>query len=264
MSKLVVSLVVVCTFLLAVPALSAPIQPRYVDQVGLLNSVQTRELTSYLDGISNRQGFDVVIAVVDDLDYRDPVVFALDFFEENGFGYGPNEDGAILLLAMAERDFAFAAVGYGVYAFTEQGQVYLDKLFLPELRESRYFEAFVAFADAVDDFLIMAKNGTPYTAGNIPLTPEEEAQRRNLAIGASLVVAFLFALITTLVERGKLKSVWEEKYAEQYIKAGSLVLAGQRDVFLYRHVAREAKAEKESSSKTSSSGRSGTGHSGKF
>jgi len=244
--------------------------PRFVDDVGLLSSSQAAELTSKLDEISQRHQFDTVVAVVHSLDHREARLFAVDFFEDNGFGFGWNSDGCILLLATRDRDYGFASLGFGLTAFTPAGQEYLQKLYVPHLREDDYFEAFMAFADAVDDFLTQAKAGTPYDNGNIPMTPSELASARRSAAVFSLVAALTIAFIITQSWKSKLKTVRGEHLAHVYIRQGSMALTANSDVFLHSHVSRTRRAandDKKSNSGgsfTSSSGSKSTGHSGKY
>jgi len=243
--------------------------PRYIDEVGLISSEQARNLTAKLDEISERNQFDTVVVVVPSLDYREARLYAADFFEQSGFGYGNNIDGAILLLAMEDRDFGFASFGYGLEVFTSYGQDYLDQLVLPYLKEDRYYEAFIAYADAVDDFVAKAVAGTPYDKGSIPKNADEVRKSRLIWGAISLVLALVIALTVTGVWRGQLTSVKKENLATAYFREGSMVLTDQRDIFLHRHV-RKVKRESSSSNSgggstfKSSSGRSTTGHSGKF
>jgi uncharacterized membrane protein YgcG len=95
---------------------------RFIDNEGLLALEQAAPLNNKLDKISERHQFDVVVAVVSTLRGREASLYAADFFEQNGFGYGENLDGAILLLATEDRDFCFAALGFGIKAFTPAGQ----------------------------------------------------------------------------------------------------------------------------------------------
>ncbi|MDR0470038.1 MAG: TPM domain-containing protein [Peptococcaceae bacterium] len=244
--------------------------PRFVDDEGLLTAEQAATLTAKLDEISQRHQFDVVIVTVYSLEGWEARLYAVDFLEQNGFGYGKDNDSAILLLATEDRDFGFATLGYGIEVFTPAGQDYLDKLFLPQLRVNDYFGAFMAFADASDDFLIKAKTGSSYDDDNIPLTATERSDlHRNTIIG-SLVVALLAAFIVTGRWKSQLKSVRKEYMANVYIRDGSMVLTDQQDIFLHKHVSQSRRASESSSSSSggssfsSSSGSSASGHSGKY
>lgn len=242
--------------------------PRFIDDVGLLSSEQAQSLTAKLDEISERNQFDTVVVVVPSLDSREARLYAADFFEQYGFGYGNDIDGAILLLAMEDRDFGFASFGYGLEVFTSYGQDYLDQLVLPYLKEDRYYEAFIAYADAVDDFVAKAVAGTPYDKGSIPKNADEVRKSRLIWGAISLVLALVIAFTVTGVWRGQLTSVRKDDLATVYFREGSMVLTDQKDIFLHRRV---QKVKRESSSSSgggssfkSSSGRSTTGHSGKF
>ena len=246
--------------------------PRFVDDKGLLTPAQAKELTARLDEISERHKFDTVVAVVHSLNSgavkgRKARLYAIDFYEQNGFGFGKDLDGIILLLATEDRDFGFATTGYGLKAFTDAGQEYLEKLFLPRLKENQYFEAFMAYADAADDFLTRAKAGKPYAEGNIPLTAEERARLRSWSIYGSLVLALIIAFFVTFAWKRQLKTVRKEDFAHAYVRDGSLALTKQQDFFLYRNVSKTARPKSNSSgggSFKSSSGRSSSGRSGKY
>lgn len=163
-AKIMKSLVLVIIVVLLLLPTVAMVEslPRFIDEVGLLTQAEAATLTAKLDEISERHQFDTVVAVVPALDHREARLFAVDFFEENGFGFGDDLDGIILLLAMDERDFGLATLGYGLYAFTDVGQDYLVDQFLPHLRNDAYFEAFMAYADTVEDLLTAAEAGIPY------------------------------------------------------------------------------------------------------
>ena len=250
---------------------SEPRIPRFYDEEGLLTSEQASVLTAKLDEISERQRFDVVVVVVYELDHREARLFAADFLEESGYGFGEELDSAILLLAVKDRDFGFASFGYGLEVFTTAGQDYLDKLFLPYLREDDYYNAFMAFADGVDDFLTQAKESVPYDSGNIPMLDSERARHRRNTIIWSLVIGLVIALIVNSRLKRQLKSVKADNLAQAYIRPGSLSLRASYDTFLHSSVSRvERSSDSDSggggggSSFSSSSGRSATGHSGKY
>ena len=244
--------------------------PRLTDDMDLLTDEQETQLLAKLDEISDRQKFDVVVAVVPALDNREARLYAVDFYEENGFGYDGTQDGAILLLATADRDFGFASQGYGLKVFTVEGQKYLDKLFLPDLKEDRYFEAFMAFADAVDVFVEQANAGEPYDTGNIPKTKQEVTETHVINLVVSLVGALIIAWFVTKRWKAQLKSVAMKTNAAQYVRPGSLVITNHNDAFLYSNVSSTRRVKESDSggggggSFSSSSGSSSTGHSGKY
>lgn len=239
-----------------------------VDQMGLLTADQASSLADRLLKVSDKYDFDVVVAVVDALDGKEAHLYAADFFEENGYGRGKN-DGCILLLAMEDRDFGFAALGYGNTAFTEYGQDYLGNFYLPYLKQDMYYEAFMSYGDGVEDFLRMAKAGTPYDKGNIPGEEEKEPTSKRGIFGTiSVAISALIAKITTGSWKSQLKGVRSERGARKYVRQGSLNLTEQKDVFLYRNTNSVVIPKKTESTQgqsfTTSKGSKATGHSGKF
>ena len=52
------------------------------------------------------------------------------------------------------------------------------------------------------------------------------------------VIGIVVAFIVTLIMKGQLKSVHQQKAASNYVVDGSFRLTGRSDVFLYRNVTR--------------------------
>ena len=172
--------------------------PRFVDDVGLLTDREAATLTARLDEVSERHLFDTVVVVVKSIGSSDPRVYAADFYEQNGYGLDGDSEGIILLLAVEYRDVTVVTTtGYGSWAFTNAGQVYLESLYLPHLSENEFFEAFMVFADGADDFLIRAEEGRPYDRGNIPLLTD--SQKREARIWAVVGSILLAAIISAAV-----------------------------------------------------------------
>ena len=238
---------------------------RIVDEENLITAEQAAVLDAKLAEISERHQFDVVVATVYSLNGKEARLRAADFFEESGFGYGIDIDGSILLIATEDRDFGFASFGYGLYAFTSGGQKYLDTFFLPHLKEDDYFGAFMAYADAVDDFLNQAETGEPYT--HAPVPELSTTAKIVLSVIGSLILALFLAFFITMIWKNQLKSVRRNNLAHAYIRDGSMLLTGHGDKFLYSHVDKTKRVTESSGgggSFSSSSGRSSTGHSGKY
>ena len=263
-------LFMVAVLVLALPAAAGAKPPRLVDEVGLLSPLEATQLEVRLDSISELHSFDTVVVVIPSLDHREARVYAADYLEDNGYGYGPSLDSIILLLATEDRDYGFATFGFGIQVFSELVQDRLEDAFLPYLRNDRYAEAFMAFADVVDQYLTSAEAGDFYDYDNIPVTEEDVSRRRTTAVGVSIGGALLLALIVAQSQKAQLKSVRQKTAADEYVRSGSMLLTGQQDIFLYRHVNKvkrqteSSRSGGSSSSFSSSSGRSSSGRSGKY
>ena len=242
--------------------------PRLVDDCDLLTDSEETKLEAKLDEISERHQVDVVVVTVYSLEGKSAMEFADDFYDYNGYGYGSDADGILLLVSMEYRDWWISTTGYGLTAFTDYGLSCMEDEFLPSLSNDNYDKSFKIFADLCDDYITEAKAGTPYDYGNEPRGRFPLFTTLVIALVASVIVAF----IAVSIMKGQLKSVRYQPAASSYMKAGSLNLTESRDMFLYHNITRSARSSSSSgsgggggsSSHSSSSGRSHGGRGGKF
>lgn len=232
--------------------------PLLVDDADLLTDREEKSLNSKLERISEDQECEVAIVTVYSLDGKTATEYADDFFDYNGYGYGDDDDGILLLISMEYSDWAITTYGYAITAFTDAGLDYMADEFLPYLSDGDYKEAFSRYAELCDELLIQAKSGSPYDGRKaLGFTPR---------ILISLGVGVIFAFIITGIMKGKLKSVRFQPAAASYVRKDSLNIRVSKDLFLYTKVDRRARPKNTSGSTThrSSSGRSHGGSSGKF
>ena len=238
---------------------------RVVDLADLLDNSEEADLLSMLDEISNRQELDVVVVTVNTLDGKTPMDYADDFYDYNGYGFGENRDGVLLLVSMEDRDRWISTSGYGITVFTDAGIEYISEKFLPDLSDGNYADAFTTYAELCDEFITQARTGEPYDTNNLPKEPFNVFS----SLLISLAVGILVSLIVTGKMKGKLKTVRMQPAAEEYVRKGSMLVTESSDLFLYSHVDRRAKSKDDdsgggSSTHTSSSGSSHGGGGGKF
>ena len=292
--RLLSVLAILCAALI-LPGTAAATEPankesvsRFIDEVGLLNKEESGKLIKRLDEIENAFGFDAVVVVVPRLEggfgARE---YAAELYEKYDFGVDSQKSGAILLLAMEDRDFGFATTGRGIDIFTPGVQDNLIDRFLPFLRDNDYFGGFMSYANGVYDAIHQTSLGLPADGGDSAGSGDSSSGKvdkgKNVAssVAISAIVALIIAAIVNAVLRAQLKSVRPKDFARDYIRPGSMLLTGQSDRFLYRQVARTAKPkenEKNSNNRnvsspsgnsdnrnfSSSSGNDYSGKSGKF
>lgn len=255
-----------CTFMMF-SAAAADGLPRLVDEAGLLSDSEEMDLTDKLDEISERQQVDIVIVTVYSLEGEDVGVYADDFYDYNGYGYGNERDGILFLISMDERDWYISTRGYGITAVTDAGLEYMSGMFLDDLSDGDYAAAFTVFAELCDDFIEEARIGEPYDIDHLPKEPFGGGWKFAAAMG----IGFLISLIVTGTMRSELKTVRGKTEAEHYVMGGSVRLTKKKDLFLYRTVDRREKPKDDRSGKsggsethTSSSGATHGGGGGKF
>ena len=78
---------------------------RVVDDADLLSDSEEKALREKLEEIRVRQKMDIVIVTVNTLNGATLVDYADDTYDYNGYGYGNNRDGLLLLINMENRDW---------------------------------------------------------------------------------------------------------------------------------------------------------------
>ena len=244
--------------------------PRLVDDAGLLDYDEFNDLTSRLDRISENQQIDVVIVTVDSTGNRSLEEYADDYFDYNGYGYGEDYDGVILVLDMGRRDWWISTCGYGIYALTDAGISRLGDMMLDDLRYGDYYDAFVTFAEGCDTLFTRAKEGNVYDDYVIKYEKEPYNVFGNLIL--SLIIGFVVALIIVSAQKKGLKGAVPVNNAMNYVRNGSMNVTVARDLFLYKTVTFVVRQSSSSSGSrsggshthTSSSGRTHGGGGGHF
>lgn len=245
--------------------------PRLVDDADLLSESEESTLLEQLDTVSEARQLDVVVVTKQSLDGKTSTEYADDFYDYNGYGFGEERDGILLLIGMEDRDWAITTTGKGIPIFTDAGQEYMTDRFVSYLSDGDYYGGFDCFADLCDQFIAQyQENGKAYDVGNLPKAPFAWG----FSIFISLAVGLLAGLITALVLKSELTSVKIQPSAVGYTKPDSLHLTERNDMFLYHVVNRTARPKDTdsggsgggggSSTHTSSSGSTHGGSSGHF
>ncbi len=239
---------------------------RLQDDAALLSSDEYNEVLSRLDEISERQSFDVVIHTTEDMDgYSSVVAYADDYYDYNGYGYGEDRDGIILVVAMNTRDLYISTCGFGITAFTDYG---IDTL-LDDVKgyfsDGDYYGGFCSFISEADEYITSAKNGSPYDIndGDYYYSSERSGFFNFTWLMASLIMGLVCALIIVGTMKAQLKTVRPALAAGSYVRKDSIKVKSERDIYLYRNVSR-TEIVRESSSGGSSThvSSSGTTHGG--
>ncbi len=237
--------------------------PRLVDEADLVGEGDEYYLTKMLDEVSTKHAVDVVIVTVDSTGEKTPMEYADDYFDYNGYGFGENYDGILLLISMEYSDWWISTCGYGIIAFTDAGIEYIGEKIVPYMSNGNFYTAFKTYVEYCDEFITLAENGDPFDVEDIPKEPFDPVK----AFIISLVAGFGIAFVVMLVLKGQLKSVRMQAASGDYIVPGSMTLNYARDFFITSHTSRRAKPQESSggsSTHTSSSGRSHGGGGGKF
>lgn len=243
------------TILLCVLLLAALVSPvfastnKIVDKAELLSANTAADLNDRAEKIARMHQMDVVIVTVDSLDGKSAQAYADDYFDYNGYGYGADASGILLLVAMREREWAVSTCGETIRVITNAEIDRMMEDILPSLSAGNYALAFDAFLRQVEH---------QYEAG---IEPPNYVARFLVA----LLIGAVVALIAVLVMRGKMNTARAQQGAGEYMVASSYDLYRCQDFYLYSRTTRVRKQENNGSgTHRSSSGRSHGGRSGRF
>ena len=248
--------VLLCLFILMLPAKASSIpaerqKPLLVDDAGLLTAEESTALLEKLEEISQRQQNEVAIVTVNSLDGKTAQAYADDYYDYNGYGYGENDDGILLLISMGERKWAISTYGYcHLTAFTDAGISYISEKLGPSLKKEKYMKAFTTYASLCDKFVEKAHSGKPYDVGHMPFK-----WLPWYCVSISIVCGLVAAFFVVSSKRDELHSVAFEDKAHNYMKKNTLKMKESHDYFLYHTVTRN---RIKSDSDDSSSGGSST------
>ena len=241
---------------------SAPETPYVIDDARLLTIEQRQELNAYAEKITETYGMGIYIMSVEDFhNYgEEPQIFDVlwNYYHDNSLGYGADRQGMILMLSMAERDFATFFYGEDTeYAFNGFGQAQLENYFLDDFGSDDWYDGFVDFLVASEDFMAKAAAGEPV-----------RDDPWGLASVFVLIALFVSFVVTRLLWM-KMANVAAQKGAKRYQTAEGLVLTKQIDQFLTQTIRRRKIESSDPGSGRSGSsqahtGGGGSGRSGKF
>lgn len=217
--------------------------PRLVDDADLLTDAEEASLIATLDEISERQKFDVAVVTVDSLYGYTPMQFADDYYDYNGFGFGEDRDGAVLVLSMEDRDYYISTCGFGIKAISDSVRENMEEEFVPYLSNSDYYNGFDTFANLCDKYVTDART-FPFLS----------------RILIALAIGLIIALIVVKSMKKQLTSVTMQDSATNYTKPGSMNIIESRDMFLYSNISKNPKVQSSGGGTHSSS--SGTSHGG--
>ncbi|MBQ7492224.1 MAG: TPM domain-containing protein [Clostridia bacterium] len=258
---------------LSVPAAAEVSGYVLFDNDDFFTDEELSELNDCAFGIAERYGCGIYVVMLEDYteytdgDVRDCAELVYTEFE---LGWGEGHDGVMLLLSMADRDYALIAYGdKGNASFTDYGKDVLSDEFLPYFRYDDWMGGFRAYQDACKDFLRQAEAGEPvddYGYSDYGYSDEPHEMSDGTKAGITVAAPSLAALGVCQGMKRKMKSARRQTDARRYVSQGLHLYANQ-DTFTHRTETRrviqtEQRSHSGRGTTVSSSGFSGK--SGKF
>ena len=266
MKKITVFMLLVSIlFVLALPANAD--NSAIVDFADLLNEEQENALSNKAQVMISRYGMDVVILTVDSTNGQYIGDFAVDYYDNNGYGLGENYSGVLFMLAMDTREWYISTCGDGIYAVTDYGVQMLFSEIAHYLSQNDYYAAFDAYLDELDGYYAAFTKGEPLDGyapeyegpgsyepnyGDEIIYYEKPSRGAGSILLVSLVIGLIVGGISLLIMRSGMKTAKRQRGADRYLSS-NVNITKHYHHYLYSHTSRRAKSD------SSGSGRSGGG-----
>ena len=169
---------------------------RYVDdQAGILTQAEIEDLTKKAETASQAVDCGIYIITVEDFNdlgyeqYWSITPVLSSYYEDEGYGFGSDRDGIILMLSMDARDFGLFTEGFGDSGLSDDAKDYLLTKFLDDFRNDQWYNGFEDYIYHSMDLLQKTLDGHPYDP-NAP-TPAEITFGCIICLGIALLIAHL-------------------------------------------------------------------------
>ena len=126
------------------------IVPLVSDEADLLTDEEEMLLTDRLDTLGFIYNVEIGVVTVNSLEGKSAQAFADDYYDYNGYGYGVNDDGLLVLYkdgVPGDREVYITTHGSAIYIFSGYTiDRILDEM-ISDLQYGNYYRAFETFAD---------------------------------------------------------------------------------------------------------------------
>ena len=218
-------LILALVFCFAAPLSAEPSSGFMVDEVGLLTPEDLADLNEQAAAYASAYNCGIYGYIVDDYTMHNSesvLEAAKTIYTDNALGVGENANGVLLLLSMADRDYALIVYGEEAKAaFNATAQDDLSDAFLDDFGEDNWYAGFsdyISYAEKIED---VAASGDEYTS-----------------LGDKLITAALIfllpcviALVICLALRRGMKTAREGTVADAYIIENSAEIYDRDDHF---------------------------------
>lgn len=257
-----------------------------VDTAGILTETQVQDLENRAEAISEKYTCSVYIIIVNDFtkytNSRDIYDLAVEMYSQYLLGWDngngdSRRDCLVLLMSMAERDFALDTNGFiGNKAFNEPGMYRLEQAMIPYFRQNDWYNGYMAFLDCAEDLLYSPLEENTYVPQTTQVIQhgyeDPNAPGKNPALLlVAVFVPLLIAFAVCSAFRKQMVTATEKTSAGGYIVPPGVKMKIRRDDFINRTVTRTV-IHTDNGPRDSGGGFSGgghfsgghSGHSGKF
>lgn len=231
--------------LLCLPVYGGSAASRVYDLYDVLSEDEEEKLNQELQAMYDSYGFEAVILTSEDI-LEDERMYAAEFMQENGIGYGEEKDGMCLFNQPGCRNITVVFRGDAQHTFDTDIQDMLLDDCTKYLKQGDYYGAYNAVLQDM-------KGGLKRWAQGKSVRPMDISGE---SIPGFAVKAFLFSLavmavpvlLMTLYQRGKMKTFVQQSNADAYMQRDGVHLNARQDTYIRTMRTRTAKPSDDSHS----------------
>ncbi|WP_133015534.1 TPM domain-containing protein [Clostridium cuniculi] len=194
-----------------------------VDEAKLLSQDERDKLREDIEKFRESYNIDAVIVTTNDLQGKNTMDYADDYYDYNGYGLGDNKSGILLLIDMNDRKIWISTSGDAIEYFTDNRIDSIISDISKYLRNEEYFDACNIFLTDIQYYI---DSGIP--EGQYTYSEEENTLKIVLiALGVAAVVAGVTCIVVVNSYKNS-KSVSSVNYVDN----SSIVFTKRRDTFV--------------------------------
>jgi uncharacterized protein len=188
------------------------VTPKVYDKANLFSKEEIDALESSAAALSEKLQLDIVIVTTEDNEGKTSQAYADDFYDQNGFGFGTEADGVLLLINMQDREVYISTCGIAIQYLTDARiNSILDTIYT-DLGEGKYGAAATAFLQELEYYVEQGIPSNQYTQdenGNVtysnasperPMTPQEKIA---ISLAIALAVGGISIGVMAAMNRGR-------------------------------------------------------------
>ena len=193
---------------LCVPMHAAAQSGYVVDGAALFSAEETAQLEAACAEVAEEIGQDLVIVTTEDTGGKTSRAYADDYFDDNGYGRGAADSGALLLFNMQEREVWISTYGDSIAYFTDSRIDRTLDAVAEELASGEYYGAAAIFLRDAESYFTAGFDEEYFHYDESSGTVRERSPLsvEMIVIFAVFSIGVAFVVCWTIVRRYKGKS----------------------------------------------------------
>ncbi len=234
------------------------------DYADLLTSEEEAELNQEAQRLTGQYDCGIYILTIEDYNELSTGVTraAEEFYSSMALGVGAERNGTLLMLSMAERDYAIVSYGDKAHeTFTDYGKEWMADQFLDAFGYDDWYGGFLDYLSAAEEMLTMESNGTPL---DVDTDPSIEQERNTINTISLFVIPLIITAGVMVYLCSKMRSARLGSEASEYIVPGSEHMHERYDIYTHTTVTRHKIPKNDGGGGTSINSGGFSSSSGKF